>query len=82
MFLIYADKSVTGYAVVKKIDNLSKKILLFFVSVKYQGKGVGRTALKIIEHFSRYKNFQIGSPTGNLQLCFYVNKCGYKIIRV
>ena len=84
MLSIYADNSIVGCAVVKNVDDTSKEVLLFFISPKCQGNGLGRTALQIVEDtFPDTKVWRLVTPTQVLRnSVFYVNKCGYKIVRV
>lgn len=81
---VYADDTVVGCAAVKTVDITNKEILLFFISPEYQGKGLGRTALKMVEAtFPDTKVWRLVTPTQVLRnSVFYVNKCGYKIVRV
>lgn len=81
---IYLEEDIIGCVVVRKIDNVRKEILLFFILPKYQGKGFGRQVLKMMEDtFPETQIWRLETPTQVLRnSVFYVNKCGYKIVRV
>ena len=84
MLSVRAENSIVGCAVVKATNSVSGEILLFFISPEYQGNGVGRTALQMVEDtFPDTKVWRLVTPTQVLRnSVFYVNKCGYKIIRI
>lgn len=84
MLSIHLDNNIVGCAVVKFIDEATNEILLFFISPSYQGNGLGKQALQMVEDtFPDTKIWRLVTPTQVLRnTVFYVNKCGYKIVRV
>lgn len=84
MLSIYLDNDMIGCAVVKYIDKITNEIVLFFVSLKWQGSGLGRQVLQMVEDtFPNTKIWRLVTPTQVLRnSVFYVNKCGYNIVRV
>lgn len=81
---IFGDEHLIGGTVVKVIDKDTKEIVLFFISPNYQGNGLGRQALQMVEdYFPDTKLWHLITPTQVLRnSVFYVNKCGYHIVRI
>lgn len=81
---IYHDGELVGCVVVTQIDCITNEIALFFLSVECQGKGIGQKAMREVEnYFPNTKIWRLITPTEIVRnAVFYVNKCGYHIIRV
>lgn len=81
---VWVEDEIAGGVVIKRMDDVSNEIMLFFIAVKYQGRGVGRAVLQMVEaRFPQTKRWRLITPTQVLRnSVFYVNKCGYNIVRV
>ena len=66
------------------MGNNIKEINIFFICVEYQGKGVGKMALEMIEnYFKDTKVFRLITPSQVIRnALFYINRCGYNIVEV
>ena len=60
------------------------RIELFYLIIDYQSKGIGKVALGMVEeYFPNAKVFRLITPTQVVRnSVFYINKCGYKIVKV
>ncbi len=78
------DSKITGGAVVKDHGNGIREIELFFIQAENIGKGMGTEALKLVEaYFPDTRVWRLITPTQVMKnVVFYVNKCGYHIVRV
>ena len=81
---IYDDDKFIGGAIVCDDGNSVSIIELFYLIVEYQSKGIGKTALDMVEkYFPNTKIFRLITPTQVVRnSVFYINKCGYKIVKV
>lgn len=81
---VHLDDEIVGGAAVKDLGRKKREIVLFFIASKHQGKHLGRSALKMIEDtFPETEIWQLVAPTEVLRnAVFYVNKCGYHIVRI
>ena len=77
------DKFVGG-AIVEDISNKIREIAIFFLIVDYQSKGIGKTALEMVEsYFPDTRIFRLITPSNVVRnVVFYVNKCGYRVVKV
>ena len=73
-----------GGAIVEETGKHSREIDIFFLIVEYQSKGIGKEALALVEdYFPDTKVFRLITPSNVVRnTVFYVNKCGYRIIKV
>ena len=81
---IYDDNKFIGGAIVIDEGNYVSEINLFFLIVEYQSKGLGKDILTMVEnYFPDTKVFRLITPTQVVRnSVFYINKCGYKIVKV
>ena len=81
---IYDDDKFIGGAIVIDEGNYVSEINLFFLIVEYQSKGLGKDILTMVEnYFPDTKVFRLITPTQVVRnSVFYINKCGYKIVKV
>jgi GNAT superfamily N-acetyltransferase len=81
---IYDDDRFIGGAIVEDKGQTVKEIEIFFLIVEYQSKGIGKTALELIEdYFPDAGIFRLITPSNVVRnVVFYVNKCGYKVVKV
>lgn len=81
---IYDDSTFAGGAIVQYMGCCRYEIHIFFLTVEYQSKGLGKTALDMVEsYFPGAKTFRLITPSNVVRnTVFYVNKCGYKIVKV
>lgn len=81
---IFYEDEIIGSVIVKDIEPKVKEILLFFIIPKMQGKNLGKKALKMVEEmYPETRIWRLVTPTQVLRnSVFYVNKCGYSIVRV
>lgn len=81
---IFYEDEIVGSVIVKDIEPKAKEILLFFIIPKMQGKNLGQKALKMVEEmYPETRIWRLVTPTQVLRnSVFYVNKCGYSIVRV
>lgn len=73
-----------GGAIVQETGKHSREIEIFFLIVEYQSKGIGKEALVLVEnYFPDTKVFRLITPSNVVRnAVFYVNKCGYRIVKV
>ena len=73
-----------GGAIVEETGKHSREIEIFFLIVEYQSKGIGKEALALVEdYFPDTKVFRLITPSNVVRnTVFYVNKCGYRIVKV
>lgn len=73
-----------GGAIVQETGKHSREIEIFFLIVEYQSKGIGKEALVLVEsYFPDTKVFRLITPSNVVRnTVFYVNKCGYRIVKV
>lgn len=78
------DGRFVGGAIVEDLGKHARDISIFFLIVEYQGKGIGKTALKLVEdYFPDTWVFRLVTPSQVIRnTVFYVNKCGYRIVKV
>lgn len=73
MLSIYVGDDIVGCVVVKNINDINKEILLFFISEKCQGNGLGRTALQMVENrFPNVKIWRLVTPTQVLRNAIFL----------
>ena len=73
-----------GGAIVENKGNRVRDINIFFLIVEYQSKGAGKTVLDMVEaYFPDTEVFNLITPSQVMRnIVFYVNKCGYHIVKV
>ena len=73
-----------GGAIVEDMGKGVREIVIFFLIVEYQSKGVGKAALDMVEaYFPEAEVFHLITPSQVIRnTVFYVNKCGYHIVKV
>ena len=78
------DGRFVGGAIVEETGKNSREIEIFFLIVEYQSKGIGKEALALVEdYFPDTKVFLLITPSNVVRnTVFYVNKCGYRIVKV
>ena len=78
------DDTFVGGAIVEDQGENEMDIALFFLIVEYQSKGIGKMALDMVEaYFPEAKVFRLITPSQVVRnTVFYVNKCGYHIVKV
>ena len=81
---IYDDVRFVGGAIVEDRGKHVREIEIFFLIVEYQSKGIGKTALELVEaYFPETRVFRLITPSNVVRnVVFYVNKCGYRVIKV
>ena len=81
---IYDDDIFVGGAIVEDKGECEKDISIFFLIVEYQSKGIGKIALDMVEaYFPDARVFRLITPSQVVRnTVFYVNKCGYRIVKV
>lgn len=81
---IYDDQTFIGGSIVEDLGNDVFDIGIFYLTVEYQSKGIGKIALELVEnYFPTAKTFRLLTPSQVIRnTVFYVNKCGYKIVEV
>ena len=84
MLGIYDGQMLIGGATVQSLENYEYEIYEFFIAVEYQSKGIGKNALELVEnYFEDAKVFRLITPSQVIRnTVFYVNKCGYHIVKV
>ena len=77
------DGRFIGGAVVEDMGKHVREIAIFFLIVEYQSRGIGKTALDMVEaYFPDTRIFRLITPSNVVRnVVFYVNKCGYRIIK-
>ena len=78
------DGRFVGGAIVEEMGKNSREIEIFFLIVEYQSKGIGKEALALVEgYFPDTKVFRLITPSNVVRnVVFYVNKCGYRVVKV
>ena len=81
---IYDDVRFVGGAIVEDRGKHVREIEIFFLIVEYQSKGIGKTALGLVEaYFPETRVFRLITPSNVVRnVVFYVNKYGYRVVRV
>ena len=81
---IYEDGKIVGGAVLDCTGNGQNKLERLFISPEYQNRGLGTSAWQQIEQdYSENRGWTLRTPTClTNNICFYVNKCGFHIVRV
>ena len=81
---IYDEDKYIGGAIVCDDGDGVFRIELFYLIIDYQSKGIGKIALDMVEeYFPNAKVFRLITPTQVVRnSVFYINKCGYKIVKV
>ena len=81
---IYDGDTFVGGAIVEEKGDFEKNISIFFLIIEYQSKGIGKTALDMVEaYFPDARVFRLITPSQVVRnTVFYVNKCGYRIVKV
>lgn len=81
---IWENESMIGGAIVEAKANHEYEIFEFFIDEEHQGKGIGKQALEFVEYyFEDATVFRLITPSQVVRNCvFYVNKCGYRIVKV
>ena len=81
---IYNDQTLIGGATIQTMGEQAYEIYEFFIAVEYQNKGIGKVALELVEnYFNDAKIFRLITPSQVVRnTVFYVNKCGYQIVKV
>ena len=81
---IYNDGRFIGGAIVGNSGKHVREIEIFFLIVEYQSKGIGKTALDLVKaYFPDARVFRLITPSNVVRnVVFYVNKCGYRIVKV
>jgi RimJ/RimL family protein N-acetyltransferase len=84
LLTIYDNDKFVGGAIVEDLGNSTREIVIFFLIVEYQSKGIGKKALKMVEdYFPETRIFRLITPSQVVRnAVFYVNKCGYHIVKV
>ena len=80
---IYDDDRFIGGAIVEETGKQIREISIFFLILEYQSKGIGKTALELVEaFFPETRVFRLITPSNVVRnVVFYVNKCGYRIVK-
>ena len=79
------DFTLSSYqAIIKDMGKGVREIGIFFLIVEYQSKGIGKTALDMVEaYFPDTEIFHLITPSQAIRnTVFYINKCGYHIVKV
>ena len=81
---VYEDGRIVGGAVLDCTGNDKNKLERLFISPEYQSRGLGFAAWQKIEQdYSENRGWILRTPTCLINnICFYVNKCGFHIVRV
>lgn len=84
VLVIKNGEKFAGGAIVEDMGNHISEIAIFFLTVEYQSKGIGRAALDMVEaYFTDTEVFHLITPSQVVRnTVFYVNKCGYHIVEV
>ena len=84
VFSLWDDKIFIGGATVQSLGNHAYEIFEFFIAPEYQGKGIGKEALQLVEnYFNDAELFRLITPSQVIRnTVFYINKCGYHIVNV
>lgn len=81
---IYYEEELVGGAILDCTNYEKNKLERLFISPKMQHKGLGYKAWQIIEQdYSKKHGWTLKTPTCLMKnILFYVNKCGFHIVRV
>lgn len=81
---IYEDGRIIGGAILDCTGNDKNKLERLFISPEYQNCELGTSAWQKIEQdYSDNHGWTLRTPTCLMNnICFYVNKCGFHIVRV
>ncbi len=81
---IYDDDKYVGGAIVRDMGKHVREIEIFYLIVEYQSQGIGKNALQMVEdYFPDTRIFRLITPSNVVRnVVFYVNKCGYRIVKV
>ena len=81
---IYDDDQFVGGTIVEDKGEDVREIAIFFLTVEYQSKGLGKIALDMVEaYFPDTQTFRLITPSNVARnVVFYVNKCGYHVVEV
>lgn len=81
---IYHNGKLVGGAVLDCNNFAKNKLERLFISPAMHGRGLGYEAWKIIERdYSNKRRWMLKTPTCLMNnICFYVNKCGFHIVKV
>lgn len=80
----YHEGKLIGGAVLDGTNGEKNRLERLFIAPSVQNQGLGFEAWKIIERdYSRKQGWTLRTPTCLMNnICFYVNKCGFRIVRV
>lgn len=81
---IYSRGTLVGGAILDRSSCNKNRLERFFLAPSAQNKGLGFQAWKILEQdYSRKQGWTLTTPTCLMNnIYFYVNKCGFHIVRV
>ncbi len=81
---IYEDGEIAGGAILDCTGSDKNRLERLFISPKYQNRGLGFLAWQKIERdYSENRGWVLRTPSCLLNnICFYVNKCGFHIVRI
>ncbi len=81
---VFDSNDLIGGAVISTDDNNVNILERFFISPLLQGKGYGYSVWKEIEKiYPSCNGWKLRTPSCLINnVCFYVNKCGFSIVRV
>lgn len=81
---IYHNGKLIGGAILDCVNYEKNKLERLFISPSDHNKGLGYEAWKIIERdYSKKQGWMLKTPTCLMNnICFYVNKCGFHIVKV
>ena len=81
---IYHNGNLVGGAVLDCNNFAKNKLERLFISPAVHNQGLGYEAWKIIERdYSKKRGWMLKTPTCLMNnICFYVNKCGFHIVKV
>ena len=81
---IYHNGNLVGGAVLDCNNFAKNKLERLFISPAVHNQGLGYEAWKIIERdYSKKRGWMLKTPSCLMNnICFYVNKCGFHIVKV
>lgn len=81
---IYENGIIAGGAILDCTGKGKNRLERFFISPEFQNRGLGFSAWKEIEReYSENRGWTLRTPTCLMNnIFFYVNKCGFHIVRV